>query len=268
LASKTVESWCSLSALKCLDSNIVGGPFMKRISWLFLCLCLVLVSGCERSASSQESSEKHPEEAEVEVEVKLKKVVQFPAKIDPSCREGKAKVYDECSDQRTILAAALEKAKASDKALLVVYGAEWCIWCHVFDKYVAGQYARYDYQFEHTDGPYQWKMNEKVSETTKAEAQTLNHYVADNFVVAHIEGHYAPHGEDAIASTGLDTSSLNYYPVIMSVDHGGKIAEVMDAYTQVPGLEVRESGGEEYRGFQRKVLLAELRDLHAAAMPK
>jgi hypothetical protein len=224
--------------------------------------------GWERAAYAQDAPESEPKQAtKVKIKpIKAKKIVQFPAKLDPSCRNGKARVYDECSDQRTILAAALKKARASNKALLVVYGAEWCIWCHVFDKYIAGQYARYDYEFEHTTGPYKWEMTEKVSATTREEAKALNHYVADHFVVAHIEGHYAPHGEDAITSTGVEASSLYYYPFIMSVDHDGKVARVMDAYTKVPGLEVRKSGGEEYRGFQRKILLAELRKLYAAAM--
>lgn len=256
---------------------------MKYLNWFVLAVVLTCSASCERSGAATESSEEPaaeaaataseakqaqaPEDEGDKSSIVTKKVVHFPRQVDPACRNGKAKVYDECTDQRIILAEALGKAKATDKALLVVYGAEWCIWCHVFDKYVDGQYARYDYEFEYTDGPYEWEMEEEVSATTKAEAEALNHYVADHFVVAYIEAHYAPHGDAAIAATGVDPTSFNYYPFIMSVGHDGKVAAVMDAYTDVPGLEVRESGGEEYRGFQRKVLTAELRELYAKTMP-
>lgn len=192
-------------------------------------------------------------------------VSQVPSKIDSKCRDGKAKVYDECSDQQEILKTAIAKAKKEKKTLLVVLGAEWCIWCHVFQKHVAGEYAKYEYDFQHTTGPVQWEMREKLEKSTTADAKALNHYVAKNFVVVYIEAQYSPNGALAVQSTGVDTSKLNYFPVIFSLNKRGKVAQVMDPYTDVPGLEIRKSGGEDYRGFKRRILLAKLKELKAAA---
>lgn len=39
----------------------------------------------------------------------------------------------------------------------------------------------------------------------------------------------------------------------------------MLAYDAIEGLEIREDSGEEYRGFDRDILLAELKKLRVAA---
>ena len=43
-------------------------------------------------------------------------------------------VYQACEDQMQRFASALEAAKAQDKVLLVVLGADWCPWCRALDK--------------------------------------------------------------------------------------------------------------------------------------
>ena len=74
--------------------------------------------------------------------------VHFPQAIDPGCRGGRAQIYDECSSQFDVLNAAMAEAERTGKIVMVVYGAEWCIWCHVFDKYLAGQTGTFKYNLE------------------------------------------------------------------------------------------------------------------------
>src|SRR5262245_54167813 len=40
-------------------------------------------------------------------------------------------IYDEQADARKLLAAALEKASRDDKRVLLMYGGNWCGWCHL-----------------------------------------------------------------------------------------------------------------------------------------
>jgi thiol:disulfide interchange protein len=49
----------------------------------------------------------------------------LPAKFDPS--------RDAAADVRT----AIDMARAQKKRVLVDVGGEWCIWCHILDKFVA-----------------------------------------------------------------------------------------------------------------------------------
>jgi len=68
-------------------------------------------------------------------------VASHPKTLSSECNEGRALVYDECGSQMSIVKAAYEEALASKKTTLVVYGAEWCVWCHIFDDFAKGEYA-------------------------------------------------------------------------------------------------------------------------------
>ena len=52
------------------------------------------------------------------------KITTIPAEFDKGCRQGRAKLYDECLDQSRIFEAAKQLAAAENKVLLVSYGAE------------------------------------------------------------------------------------------------------------------------------------------------
>lgn len=53
-----------------------------------------------------------------------------PAKVaDQAKCDDTNKVYKVCGNQEEIYGAALKKAKAEKKQLVVVIGAEWCPWC-------------------------------------------------------------------------------------------------------------------------------------------
>jgi len=89
-------------------------------------------------------------------------VETFPGSVSSDCRDGVAKIYDECLSQKSILKQAISRGQKTGKTVLVVYGAEWCIWCHVFDKYIKGHSHRFKYQWQYHDGENQkWKMKER-----------------------------------------------------------------------------------------------------------
>lgn len=54
--------------------------------------------------------------------------VQASDNTEASCNDNK-KIYKVCTDQYRAFENALKKAKASDKLVLVTFGAEWCPWC-------------------------------------------------------------------------------------------------------------------------------------------
>lgn len=197
--------------------------------------------------------------------VQFKSVSTYPQTVSPQCREGKANTYDECGDQRVILTAALEAAQLQGKHVLMVYGAEWCIWCHVFDQYVKGGHKQFTYQWQYHDGEdLFWLMQEREGHSIIEQALALNHFVAENFVLAHIESYYS-NGNQVMVDLGYDVDSIQYVPLIISLNAQGQLASQMKHKDQIKGLEIRENGGEEYRGYDRDLLLQELKRMKAAA---
>ncbi len=196
---------------------------------------------------------------------KMRPVDAFPTALSPGCRGGVGKLYDECSDQREIFSAALKDANSKGKTLLVVYGAEWCIWCHVFNKYVRGQTRSFEYQFELEGKVQTFEFDETSSPALDEAAKALNDYVADNFVLVEIDSQYAPHGSDVLSDAGYDPETIESIPFIMAVNSHGKYTAHMPPYSSVPGLEIREDAGFDYRGFERQILLRELQKLRDSA---
>lgn len=188
-------------------------------------------------------------------------ITSFPKSLSAVCRDGLARLYDECGDQTTILNEALSAAKAENKRVLVVFGEEWCIWCHVFERYIQGEKKTHNYVWRLDGEKVQWLMNEKTDDKTTKEATLLNQYVAKNFVLANIEGEYT-NGKQTVITTGVNKSLLYYYPFIFVLDADGKYVNHMRT---IDGLEIRESGGEEYRGYNRSMLLNELKKLREQA---
>ncbi|MCG7562842.1 MULTISPECIES: hypothetical protein [Pseudoalteromonas] len=194
------------------------------------------------------------------------KIAKYPRDISPDCRDGVAKIYDECSDQKNIIKMALLEANSTNKTVLLVYGAEWCIWCHVFDKYIDGQRRKYVYEWQYDNEPLKWKMYERGSRNIDRKALDLNKYVSDNFVVAYIEADYSPNGAEAIEGIGVNSEAIRTFPFFFSIDSTGQYAGHMQAYNSISGLEKRTDSGREYRGFDRVILLGELKKLRSAAM--
>lgn len=194
-------------------------------------------------------------------------ITVVPAVIDAECRNGVAKIYDECSDQAELLLEALAKADESGKTILVVYGAEWCIWCHVFDKHVRGQNTNFRYQWQFHDGEdLNWNMTEPGGPNVEELASELNQFVAENFIILYVESYYSPNGQAVLENIGFSAPAVEVVPQIFTLDSSGRFSAGMDDYTAVPGLEIRENNGEEYRGFSRSVLLVELKKLREQAL--
>ena len=193
-------------------------------------------------------------------------VETYPEKISSSCRDGIAKIYDECSDQSEILARGMKRSKATGKSVLVVYGAEWCIWCHVFDKYVKGHSRKFNYEWQHHDGEnLDWKMKERKNKNAKLEAEKLNKFVSQDFILVHIESYRSPNGAEIARNIGLDPDDFSYVPIIFSLDRSGNYAAHMLAYDAIPGLEIRKDGWRDFRGFDRNILISELTKLRTIA---
>lgn len=194
-------------------------------------------------------------------------VDSFPEEIMSTCRDGIAQIYDECSDQSVLLAKAIAKGEETGKTVLVVYGAEWCIWCHVFDKYVKGHSNTFNYQWQYRDGDnLDWKMREQENKNAQAEAKKLNQYASENFILVHIESYHSPNGAQAVRDTGFEPNNFNYVPLIFVLDSAGEYAAHMLDYDAIPGLEIRQDSGEEYRGFERNILLSQLTNLRSTAL--
>lgn len=192
-------------------------------------------------------------------------ITHFPTVIPRDCGDGQAKLYDECADQVNILESAISTANEENKNVLIVYGGEWCIWCHVLDNYFKGKFRTFDYEWRDNYGDIQtWSMREQVSSDEINDAKRLNEYVANNFVIAHIDNSYA-NGNEAIEMTGFDPENIYYYPFIVALNSKGKYVGNMEPTSAIKGFEIRESGGEEFRGYERSILLEQLKLLKSKA---
>ncbi len=191
-------------------------------------------------------------------------IAHIPQTLAKDCRGGTAKIYDECGDQKQILQAAQAQAKSSGKTVLVVFGAEWCIWCHVFDQYIKGGSGFFNYEWKVDGAIERWPMAEQENKRAHIEAAVLNRFVAKNFVVAHIEGGVSPNGYEVVESTGLDMALMTAIPFIFVVDENNQYVAHMDNYNEIEGLEIRMDSGEEFRGFNRIILVKELLKLSQA----
>ncbi len=188
----------------------------------------------------------------------------LPAEIARSCRGGRAALYDECGSQTKLFQRALSVADTEGKTLLVSFGAEWCIWCHVFDQYIAGAHTRMTYRFSDpgADQTEQVTLNEKPRQDPTAEAAALRQFVADHFVLVHIEDYYSPDGYDVLRQTGADAAFDQSLPFIFTVGPDGRFAAKLNASS----VETRRDGWIDwYRGYDRTGLMAALASMKAAA---
>lgn len=189
---------------------------------------------------------------------------KFPQQIKKQCRGGKAKLYDECSDQTKIFTKALKRARSEGKTLLVSYGAEWCIWCHVFDAHIEGGKSKFRYVFASPDAPekkYQETLYEKEKHDVTAQAKALANYVSSNFVIAHIENYYSPNGHAVLENTGAGAHFQGGIPFIFVVNRNGKYAGRLNS----DRVETRRDFFDWYRGYDRKKLMSELARLKTSA---
>ena len=178
----------------------------------------------------------------------------FPATLDPGCRDGRAKLFDECGDQFTHLNAGIQKARETGKTLLVSFGAEWCIWCHVLHKYLAGEHDRFDYDFVLDDGYHlRTPLFERAETDPSADARALARFAAENFVLVHIENRFSPNGRDVLDKTGAAAHFDGGLPFTFTLVDG-RYAETLHS----SAAETRRDTDDWFRGYDRAALLAAL----------
>lgn len=206
-----------------------------------LLLCL---SACSPDAGT-------PAVPDAEIAAAARGVVTYPLSLDPACRDGRARSYDQCSDQFAIYSAALDEARAGNKALLVIIGAEWCGWCHTLDAHLKGATGRFNH------------ITAKKRGDVSAGALALVRYVADNYVVVHIEDDFAPGADAVIRAAGAEAHFQEYYPTIFAVGPDGKFAAKLDH----KHVKIQINGIGAYAGYDRARLIEELKRLRKAAGP-
>lgn len=191
-------------------------------------------------------------------------ITKFPAKIMRDCNFGRAKLYDQCGSQVTLFQNALRAANAEGKVLLVSYGAEWCIWCHVFDEYISGAHTKLTYRYGDSSEKTTFAVTlfERPKDDPSARAGELSTFVARNFVVAHIEGQFADDGWDVINQADAAPHTNGGIPFIFSVNSDGAFAAALDP----KAVETRRDTEDWYRGYDRQNLMRSLKEMHQAAM--
>ncbi|MEZ5953170.1 MAG: hypothetical protein R3C13_02590 [Hyphomonas sp.] len=213
--------------------------------WGAVAAALLILAAC----SSEAGERAVPQD---EIDAAAARVVTYPLSLDPACRDGRAKAYDQCSNQMDLYTAALARAQDEHKALLIIIGAEWCIWCHVFDATLKGATEPYTY------------INRKKRGDVSQGALDLVDYVGANFVVVHIEDDFAPGADEVIMATGASDYFQEYYPTIFAVGPDGQFAAKLNH----PYVKIQKKTLGNYHGYDRRLVIEELKRLHAAAMPE
>lgn len=210
--------------------------------------------------SSQSACSEQP------ISVREKIHTSFPEKIDPQCNNGTAKLFDECGDQVALFNAALAQANQQRKILLVEIGAEWCIWCHVFDAHINGDTGRFRYTFGTPDQP-DMRYTDTMSEGSDADTSTadeLRTFVAENFILVRIDVKETPRGLDVLALSNAIDKYPQAVPFVYVVDSRGQFVKAFNHET----VETRREGNDWYRGYDRVGLLKQLTEMHDAATSK
>ena len=125
-------------------------------------------------------------------------VTSYPKTLDETCRDGRAKTYDQCGDQFAMYQEAFDDAQEQDKVLLVSLGAEWCVWCHVF----AG--------------------------TVAAPGAPLEDFAAERFVIVHVDAEFGENYEKVLRASAVDTVYTGGLPLIFTVAADGTMAGALD----------------------------------------
>jgi hypothetical protein len=189
--------------------------------------------------------------------------IGFPAVIDPQCRDGKAKIFDECGDQARLFEMALARARSDAKVLLVEFGSEWCIWCHVFEAHINGEYRKFRYTYGTPDKPDAHYTHTFVegAEADAAAAAALRDFVAANFVIVHVDAEYAPGGWELLDTTSARDHYPGGIPFVFTVDGSGQFAAMFNH----DAAEVRRESDDWYRGYNRASLMQQLTAMRDAA---
>lgn len=191
------------------------------------------------------------------IEDEQSNITRFPKYLDRNCRSGTSRIFDECGSQVAIYESALAEANKVGKTLLISYGAEWCIWCHVFDAYITGKSGQFDYRYD----KHLVAIHESEDSSTAIESTILNRFVKDSFVLANIEANYARDGGEVLRRSDALQHFTGALPFIYTTNSQGRWAASFDYHK----AETRRDGPNWFRGYDRRNLLAELQAMRSAA---
>lgn len=231
-------------------------------------LPIAVVASLALSGCAKEEPPPAPVKAEpIAYDALPRRYIAYPDKPDPNCRDGKARMFDECGDQFALFEAARVRAKAEGKTLLVEYGAEWCIWCHVFAAHIKGEHSRFRYSYGSPKTPdaRDTTIFDEGKWADEKAASALSKFVAENFVLVHIELEYAPNGWAVLESTGAAAHFTNFIPFIFTVDESGRFAA---RFQHDPAERRRDGLLDWYRGYDRTNMLAQLTTMRDAAVAR
>lgn len=175
------------------------------------------------------------------------------------CRGERAKLYDECGSQVALYETAMQRARDEGKVLLVSYGAEWCIWCHVFESYVMGEHTEFTHTYSDQSDQqrYTSTLFERPTDSPVLMASIIRDFVAERFVLVHIENRYSADGAEVLALSEADEAFWGGLPFIYAVDAQGQfVGEFSSTLT-----ETRRDTGDWYRGYDRGLMQKELQRL-------
>ena len=146
-------------------------------------------------------------------------------------------IYASCRAQDELFRKARAHAVESRKLLLIGYGADWCIWCKVSDRYLDGAISKH----------------EKGSVESNARlARNLAEYVAETFVVLHVDSDKKTATTALMQETGAGRWGGPAVPAFVVLDPGsGAVEEARLVEAEKP-----ESAG--YVGYDRVLVLKEL----------
>ncbi|MEL8056259.1 MAG: thioredoxin family protein [Pseudomonadota bacterium] len=228
----------------------------RQFAFLAVFFVAALAAGCDGSSFDNETISKQP---------KVSEITSFPISLDAQCRGGEQELYDECSDQLRLFEDALVEARRQNKTLLVSFGAEWCIWCHVFEKYIKGQAGKFTYTFGEPGSPRsdtETLFERRDEATAIKQAEELNNYFAANFVLVHIDAEYAPQGWDVLEQMNASSYFDNWLPFIFATDDKGMFVAQLP---HGPIEERRDGIFDWYRGYDRPLMLEKLRNMRMQA---
>lgn len=190
-------------------------------------------------------------------------LITYPQTFDSKCNYGRAKLYDECGSQIDLFNEALGAANEQGKVLLVSYGAEWCIWCHVFDEYLTGSHTVMNYQYSNPGEKIYTEVTryERPDYDPEEEAEELRGFSAENFVLVHIEDHFSPDGFNVLEQTLAVEHDTGGLPFIFTVTRDGEFAASLNPTS----VETRRDTADWYRGYDRNALIVELSAMIEAA---
>ncbi len=157
--------------------------------------------------------------------------------------QGVRDVYASCLRQRDLFERAQAHAVESKKLLLIGYGANWCVWCKVSDRYLEGAVS---------------KQEEGSADSNLRQAKSLAEFVAETFVVVHVDSDKKAETAPLMKEIGAGEWAGAAVPVFVVLDpRSGVVEEARLVETEKPA-----SAG--YVGYDRVEMLREL--LRAASM--